>query len=126
MAKVAPISLQDIADQVRVTPRTVSRVLSGEYVPTQPKAVRRAERIRELAQQMGYRTNTSARAMRTGRFGAVSLVLKPSAELGVLPGGLLSGIDLRLSQQDIHLTVCHATLDRPRDDDQAVGHKVID
>ncbi|MEM1210943.1 MAG: LacI family DNA-binding transcriptional regulator [Planctomycetota bacterium] len=119
------ISLQDIAKRMHVTPRTVARILSGDYVPTQPKAVKRAQRIRQLATEMGYRTNASARAMRTGRFGTVSLILPRSAELGLLPGGMLTGIDDRLGQKDIHLTICHTDLATQQQDDPTPHHKVI-
>ncbi|MEM1444601.1 MAG: LacI family DNA-binding transcriptional regulator [Planctomycetota bacterium] len=70
----ASVSLQDIAARTNVTPRTVARVLSGDYVARQPKAVERANRIRQVADELGFRPNATARAMKRGRFNTVGYV----------------------------------------------------
>ena len=77
-------TIHDIAKQVGVTPMTVSRVLSGSYKAKRPDAVRRAKVIRQVAQEMGYRVNTSARTMRNGRFGSVALLMSRDASRSVL------------------------------------------
>jgi LacI family transcriptional regulator len=77
-------TIHDIARQVGVTPMTVSRVLSGSYKAKRPDAVRRATVIRQVAQDMGYRVNTSARTMRNGRFGSVALLMSRDASRSVL------------------------------------------
>lgn len=115
-----PVTLKDIAQRSGVSLITESYALNGKGRIS--KATRK--QVQAVAEEMGYRVNASARAMRDGRFGAVSLILAPSAELGTLPAGLLSGIDQRLDENGVHLTTCHADIFA----DAAAGqrHKVID
>jgi LacI family transcriptional regulator len=84
--------LQTIAEQVGVSPNTVLRVLRGENKEVWAGTAQRAERIRSLARELGYRPHGSARAMRRGRFDTLALLL--SADLGRshLPEDLLNGI----------------------------------
>lgn len=98
------VTLKDIADRAGVSPITVSYALRdrGRLSPETRK------NVRQIAKQLGYRANTSARAMREGRFGCVSLILGPGFELGGMPGGLLTGIDEQLARRDMHVTICHA------------------
>jgi LacI family transcriptional regulator len=70
-----------IAELVGVTPRTVERALGGELKDTRPTIVARNRRIKELADEFGYRPNAAARAVATGRFGCVALVVFPEQEL---------------------------------------------
>lgn len=87
-----PDALQTIADRVGVSPNTVLRVLRGENKEVWAGTAQRAERIRSLARELGYRPHGSARAMRRGRFDNLALLL--SADLGRshLPEDLLNGI----------------------------------
>lgn len=62
---------QDIAHHAGVSTATVSRVLSG--VGFVSDAV--AERVRESASALGYRSNRAARALRTQRADAIGLVI---------------------------------------------------
>jgi len=63
------------------------------------------ERILRAAADMGYRPNSSARAMRNRRFGAVALVLSTERTRSHLQNGLLDGIHSALGERDVHLTV---------------------
>ncbi|WP_043584725.1 LacI family DNA-binding transcriptional regulator [Geminisphaera colitermitum] len=58
-------TLKDIAIAAGVSVDTVSRVLNGKAGEAWPSAVRRAERIRELATQLNYAPNKAAQIMRT-------------------------------------------------------------
>ncbi|EIP97702.1 transcriptional regulator [Opitutaceae bacterium TAV1] len=60
-------TLKDIATAAGVSVDTVSRVLNGKAGEAWPSAVRRAERIRELATQLNYAPNKAAQIMRTKR-----------------------------------------------------------
>lgn len=57
--------LSDIAKQANVSPTTVSRVLNGREGPFVSEATR--VRIQALARELGYRPNSIARALATGR-----------------------------------------------------------
>ncbi len=72
-------SLKDIANKAGVSVRTVSRALRNEgYVG---QATR--ERIQVVADELGYRPNLAARALRTGRSQEVAVVAGSMDELHV-------------------------------------------
>jgi LacI family transcriptional regulator len=60
-------TLQDIADRVGVSLFTVSRVLNGKHKAKWASKVKQAERIKQVAEEMGYRPNLAARAMQSKR-----------------------------------------------------------
>ncbi|MEM1210805.1 MAG: LacI family DNA-binding transcriptional regulator [Planctomycetota bacterium] len=95
-------TLQDIADAVGVTRMTASRVLNSAYTPKRSDGVRRAEEIRRVAEQLGYRPNTAAQSTRTGRFNCVAM-LTPLSSGGFLPPALLIGIDIAMQKANLHL-----------------------
>jgi LacI family repressor for deo operon, udp, cdd, tsx, nupC, and nupG len=64
--------IRDIATYAGVSPATVSRALSDSGLVAEPTR----SRIRELAQQLNYRPNVSARNLRTQRSHAVLLVVR--------------------------------------------------
>ncbi|MBU5421765.1 LacI family transcriptional regulator [Cellulomonas hominis] len=65
------VTMADVGERAGVTARTVSNVLSGH------PSVRRETRDRVLraVDELGYRLNTSARGLRTGRTGAITLAI---------------------------------------------------
>lgn len=75
-----PPTLRDVAREARVHVSTVSRVLNDQAAAgriTQDTE----ERIREVARRIGYRRNTIARALRTGRTLVVGMVVPDVANL---------------------------------------------
>ncbi|HET7846013.1 MAG TPA: LacI family DNA-binding transcriptional regulator, partial [Acidimicrobiia bacterium] len=77
---IRPPTLRDVAREAGVHVSTVSRVLNnqaaaGRITPDTE------ERIRETAQRLGYRRNTIARALRTGRTLVVGMVVPDVANL---------------------------------------------
>ncbi|BAJ27320.1 MULTISPECIES: LacI family DNA-binding transcriptional regulator [Kitasatospora] len=64
--------LLDVAAAAGVSRATASRVLAGTPRNVDPDLARRVE---EAAQRLGYRTNHSARALRTGTTGTVGVVV---------------------------------------------------
>jgi LacI family transcriptional regulator len=68
---LATVTVKDIAAAVGVSVATVSNVLNGR--PNVGRALR--EKVLRVAEQLGYRPNRAARAMRTGRTSAIGLVL---------------------------------------------------
>jgi LacI family transcriptional regulator len=100
-----PVTIDDIAARARVSRMTVSNVLSGRVKHVLPQAVRRAERIREIAAAMGYRPNAAARAVSQGRCGAAGLLLSMNEATSAVNGWLLRGLDTALAEHDTHLTL---------------------
>ncbi|WP_224273625.1 LacI family DNA-binding transcriptional regulator [Streptomyces sp. LS1784] len=64
--------LLDVAAAAGVSRATASRVLAGTPRNVDPELARRVE---EAAQRLGYRTNHSARALRTGTTGTIGVVV---------------------------------------------------
>ncbi|MBN1675007.1 MAG: LacI family DNA-binding transcriptional regulator [Kiritimatiellae bacterium] len=95
---------------------TVSNVLNGRSKENYPKVAKRAKRIRALAEKMGYRPNSAAKVMRSGRFGNAAYVWQ--GDWLYAPKTLLRGLSRRLADLDMHLSM--AELPRPTDEDQRV------
>ena len=97
-------TLQQIADLAGVSLNTASRVLSGRIKGVRRDAVERSEMILKIAQDLNYRPNTSAKAIRCGRFGGIALLLSTTPSRSHVPAGLLEGIESVLLPHDLHLT----------------------
>jgi len=74
MNRTQPATLEDIATRAGVSAGTVSRVLNGKNKENRPAIAKRSEKIRRIANQMGYRPNVAARSMLRGAFRAVAFV----------------------------------------------------
>jgi len=96
-------TLETIARATHVSPKTVSNVLNGRYQATRRDAVARAERIRRVAEQMGYRPNAAARAMSSGRFHAIGLLHPAMGMKSHFPAPLRNGVYAALEERDLHL-----------------------
>ena len=96
------VTLTELADRLNLSPMTVSRALRG-VGRMQPQT---RQRVIETAREYGYRPNTSARAMRTGRSGCVALVLSSSVEHSTLPQQLVWGIEDAVEAQNAYLALC--------------------
>lgn len=57
-----PVTIDDIAKKAGVSKVTVSRILNGKGKDVRPDAIRRATRVRRLAEDLGYRPNWRAKA----------------------------------------------------------------
>ncbi len=113
-----PVTLKQIANRADVSEMTVSKVLSGRYQPTQRRAVARANRIREIAQKMGYRPNAAAKAIRLGRFGAMALLMSVKPHRGALFTDMLMSMHDTLAEHDLKLTLARMTDEQLTDDTQ--------
>lgn len=102
------ITIKEIARQTGLSIPTVGNVLgrSGARYSADTR-----QRVLKAAQEMGYKPNSSARAMRRGRFGCAALVLSRSKQQthSHIPAGLLDGLDDALARHDMHLTVSRLT-----------------
>ncbi len=80
-----PVTMKKIASESGVSVQTVSTVINGR--PGIGAETRR--RILEMASELGYRVNTSARNVRSGRTGAIGMLMNPVT--GGFPTVLRSG-----------------------------------
>lgn len=110
------VTLSDIAREAAVSVRTVSRILNGSGQLHHADTVRR---VTTAALRLGYVPNATARAVRTGRFGAVALLLSTDAGRSYLPPNLFEGIHTELAAGDLHLVVAAMA------DDQLVQNRLL-
>lgn len=100
--------LDQIAKEAGVSAMTVARVLKGERSYARPSAELRARSIREIAARFHYRPSQAAKAVRTGRFGALALIIPELAEGGRLSTELLDGILAETEARDLLLNISRA------------------
>ncbi|RMD74162.1 MAG: LacI family transcriptional regulator [Lentisphaerae bacterium] len=96
---MARVTIKEIANATGVHPMTVSRALRND-----PKvAAKTLERIRSAARRLGYVPNAAARAIVTGKFNTVSLVLSTCYERSILPFSLQQALINHLHQRSCNL-----------------------
>jgi LacI family transcriptional regulator len=101
-------SIKEIARHTGLSVPTVGNVL-GRSAARYSAETRR--RVMEAARELGYRPNSSARAIRNGRFGCAALILNRSRQHthSYVPPRLLDGLDDELLLHNMHLTVSRLT-----------------
>ncbi len=99
------ITLKRIAEHCGLSLQTVGAVLTGHERLFRPETV---ARVRAAADELGYRPNSAAKAMRSGRFGCAALVLSDDPWNSVLFRPQLSGMDHALTAAGMHLV--HAVI----------------
>ncbi len=99
------INLNELARRFKVSRATVARILNRNIIYTRPTYRRRADKIRRAALRMGYRPNAAAKAVSTGRFGHVGLLMGTHYERSNFSRELLRGIHDGLSPHRIHYSV---------------------
>jgi DNA-binding LacI/PurR family transcriptional regulator len=90
-----PVTMRDVAERASVSIKTVSNVLN-DYPYIRPET---RDRVLRAVEDLGYRMNHSARALRSGRSGAISLVVPDIrnayfAELAAAVIDAADGLDL--------------------------------
>lgn len=106
------VTIVEIAERAGVSPGTVSRVLNSRYKENRPAIAKRAQRIRDIAAELGYRPNAAARSMQTGRFGTMCLVTCGDLGFDWLPLSLLHGLHKSLDERGFGLLVNEVTADQ--------------
>ncbi len=95
-----PSAISVIAKRVGVSEMTVYRALNGgEY--RRPTFRKRADKIRQMAEELGHRPNASARATREGRFRTITLLMSADPGRSELPKHMFYGIQAAASQHDL-------------------------
>jgi LacI family transcriptional regulator len=93
------MKLKEFAQQIGLSPTTVSRALSG--YPEVSEATR--TRVMEEATKLGYRPNINAVRLATGRVGAIGVVTSRAGEYQFAE--FMGGISERLSAEDIDILI---------------------
>jgi DNA-binding LacI/PurR family transcriptional regulator len=95
-----PVTLKRIAEQCGLSLQTVGAVLAGKDALFRPETV---ARVKAAADKLGYRPNSAAKAMRSGRFGCAALVLSDDPWRSTLFRPQITGIDHALTAAGMHL-----------------------
>lgn len=107
------VTLREVADAAGVSTSTVSRVLDDRVPPSRSAT---AERVRAVADQLGYRRNTFASSLRRGQTATIGvLVPRLSDTVMALMYEAISRAATRLG----YFTVVATTGDNPADESDA-------
>ena len=99
MLEKARITLTDVAQAAGVSPSTASRTLNGGA----PVAPALAIRVYEAAERLGYRVNTQARSLRTGRDTTIGLVVEDFDV--ALFARMASGVAALAAERGVHVVI---------------------
>ena len=98
-------AIEEIAQRTGCSQTTIRRVLRGGNKEVWSGTVERAEKIRQVARELGFLPNASAAAMKNGRFNAVLLVLSTERGRCHLPEALLHALCSALEAAGQHLVI---------------------
>ncbi|WP_404863074.1 LacI family transcriptional regulator [Georhizobium sp. MAB10] len=102
-------TLRTIAEITGLAVTTVSRALSGA-----PQiALETRQRVRQVADHIGYMPDRAAQRLRTGRTNVISLILDPHEEIINFGTSLIRGISTALRQTPYHLVITPSFEDAP-------------
>lgn len=96
-----PRTQEEIARIVGLTRVTVNKALHGA-ADVKPET---RERVLEVARRLGYRPHAGARAIRSGRFGCLAVLLGTRQDEERLPSELLGGMQDELAVDDQQLMI---------------------
>ncbi|RAK62069.1 LacI family DNA-binding transcriptional regulator [Hymenobacter edaphi] len=99
------ITIVDLAEQLNLSPSTVSRALAGKS----DIGTSTAQRVRDLAQQLGYRPNGSAVSLRRGKSKTLG-VITPHLSNNFF-AEILTGIEAAASREGYQVLVCQSNDD---------------
>lgn len=117
MAVESRVTISQIAAEAGVTAQTVSNVLRGRTRGVWTSSASRAEHIKAIAERLGYRPNSAARAVVSGRFHTAALVLSTEGRRSTLFPGLVTGAADALAERDMHLTIARIPDHKLTDED---------
>lgn len=95
------VTAKEVALHCGLSRETVAQILhgrSGRY------RLATRDKVLAAANQLGYRPNSAARAMRLGRFRSIGIICATEAGLGRLDTNLLLGIE-HAARNELHLTI---------------------
>jgi LacI family transcriptional regulator len=106
-ATIRKATAKDVALLAGVKQPTVSLALNGAKSGTRISEATR-QRIVQAAAELGYRPNSSARAMKSGRFGSVAVLTSVNSARGHIQTAMLNGIHGELAANGQHLMLMKA------------------
>ncbi len=110
------ITLKQVATRTKLCHQTVSDILNRRPGKWDLYAASTRKRVQEAAAEMGYMPNTAARATRSGRFGAITLLLSTGYARSTVPTDLLNTLLQQLSERDLNLMAVRLPDDQLTDD----------
>jgi len=116
-ARPANVTLRDVARVAGVHYSTASRALSGD--PTLRVSALTAERVRRVAEQLGYRPHMGARGLRKGRTGIIGVVVADLGNSFIAP--VIRGIENALDPLGL-MAVIAETQDEPSRFEHVLEH----
>lgn len=102
-------TLEKIASQAGVSPRTVQRMLSGRAAEFRPSTIRRAERIKALARKLNHKPNAAAKATRTGRTNTIAILRGVGTTISSLPRRFEDSVLDSARDCDLHVVLARVT-----------------
>ena len=111
-------TLRTVADTTGLAITTVSRALNN----ASDIALSTRERVRQVADELGYVPNRAGRGLRTGRTHTLSLVLSPHVEITGYTAAIISGMSEVCRDAGFELS---ATPDAPHLDELAVVKSIV-
>ena len=101
------VTIYEIAERAGVSSSTVARILRGDARNSYRRSVETAERMRQIAREMGYRPNLRARAFSRGRTRGIGLLYTDDAWIfeGVNTE-VVNSLVRTLQQEGHHLVFC--------------------
>ena len=99
-------TIQHIADELNLTPATVSRALSDHpRISTETKQI-----VNATAERLNYRRNRIASSLRTGKSHTIGVII-PSARMNFF-GSVVHGIETLASEYNYH-TLIYQSEEKP-------------
>ena len=108
------VTIQQVAQVAGLSRQTVSAVLNDKAHLYKPGT---CEKVRQVAAQLGYRPNSSARAMRSGRFNCITLLLSTSTSTSQVFTPVLVGVFDTLDTHGIRLNIARVPDEQLRNPD---------
>jgi LacI family transcriptional regulator, galactose operon repressor len=101
------VTIYEIAERAGVSSSTVARILRGDVRESHRRSAANAQRIRQLASEMGYRPNLRARAFSRGRTHGIGLLYTDDAWIfeGVNTE-VVNSLVRSLQREGYHLVFC--------------------
>lgn len=94
------VTIEEVSRHARVSPATVSRVLTGSA----PVAEATRRRVLAAVEALGYRPNAFARALVTNRSGGIGVSVNEVSS--PYSGAVIAGIERVTRSEGLHLMVC--------------------
>lgn len=106
------VTQKQIADALGLSQMTVSYALRGSSLIADDTR----QTVLRTARELGYRPNSSARAIKSGRFNHIAMIVSQKSYKSYLPSPLISGVHDELADRNAHMTLAAITDEKLTDD----------